>query len=688
MATKNILKKNKTVRYLVVFLLALFFFCGKLEVVHFDQKVRQLKATGHSLSFQTVHAQTNPYSTPDPLQETAIEKAETAGKKAASKPGYFERALSWTVTLILGAIKYFCAILLIIAAYFLNAMLSPNLYNFTSEPIITTGWIAVRDVCNLFFLLILLFIAFCTILKIPKYHAKNTLLIFILMALLINFSKPIAIFIFDGSQLLMNFFLMKISSGSGAMSYSERMIGVTELTKGADQLLQQDYSDFGLIAKYIFLIIFYFMLAIAFLVMAFYLLIRIIAIWLLIVVSPFAFLFSAVPDFKKISSDWWDALFKYSYIGPSIAFFLWLSTYLTQSSLKKSIESLNYNTTDSYATWALQYFIPYIVVLVFLYAAIIISQKFGIQFAGAITSRANRALGKAAKLGGTGLLTAGTLGQYRRVKDAYQGIKSGLSQRPGWRVLTKEGQEAISKKRREGWEEKIAPSDISRARRKAKEKENDSKAKIDAGVAKGDAASLLVASKRGDLTPDQLKSHNVRNAIKQNPELRKEILDNLRNRGDLHLAAILRFQTADKNNDDKDKRNWSQEEFGKDEIRNSKNIGNVDWEKFSKAADNFKQMLSKYISDMARINPRGLTNALSTGKNINFIMQDENRELREIITRATRISGEDYRHRETRREQEESEREQSVTQPPIQIVRPPRVKERIVYDEHGKPKTS
>lgn len=111
---------------------------------------------------------------------------------------------------VLAIIVYFCKDFVSLGAQVLDLTLSPNLYNFANSQMVVQGWTVVRDVCNLFFLLLLLFIAMCTILQIEKYHAKKTLLMLIIMALLINFSKPIAVFIFDGSQLLMNFFLSQM----------------------------------------------------------------------------------------------------------------------------------------------------------------------------------------------------------------------------------------------------------------------------------------------------------------------------------------------------------------------------------------------------------------------------------------------------------------------------------------------
>ncbi|MDD5489056.1 MAG: hypothetical protein PHP25_00035 [Candidatus Moranbacteria bacterium] len=325
-----------------------------------------------------------------------VNQNSTIGNWIADKASSWIGAVIFApIIAVLYIIGLFCMLFVNIAAYFLDSMVNPALYHFTSETIITTGWTAVRDVCNLFFLLILLFIAFCTILQIEKYHAKKTLLIFILMALLVNFSKPIAIFIFDGSQLLMNFFLNKLSSGGSSLSVT--LTNTSEVAKVIWNDSSLDYwkndSSAALAAKYIMTIIFLFMLGVAYIVMAIFLLIRIVALWILIILSPLAFLFNAVPDFKKISSQWWDALFKYSYVGPAIAFFLWLSTLLMDTSFYKSLNSMQPSgPSDPLFTWVVQRIIPFFVILVFLYASIIVSQKFGIAFASAITSRANKAL--------------------------------------------------------------------------------------------------------------------------------------------------------------------------------------------------------------------------------------------------------------------------------------------------------
>jgi hypothetical protein len=373
------------------------------------------------VSVQPTFAQSAPK-----IPSAAIKVGQTALGAAG---GLFALA----VTPVLQVITFFCALFVDLAAHFLGFMLRPDLYNFTTEPMIVTGWKMVRDLCNLFFLLILLFIAFCTILQIEKYHLKKNLLTLVIMALLINFSKPIAIFIFDGAQLMMNYFL-------GAMGSYENTI--TALSNVADVVYKDLPGFFSTLSssvaggggfsstavQYIFAIIFMFMYAIALFVMAVYLLIRIVALWILIIVSPFAFLASIVPDFKKMSNDWWDALFKYSFVGPVMAFFLWLSTKLGSSFfISMAAKQKSGGTVLEMGT-----LVSFMTVIVFLYASIMMAQKFGIQFASAVTSTANKALAY-----GTGLNAAKWTG-----RKAWQGTKWGAKKAGSWadrEILAKRG---------------------------------------------------------------------------------------------------------------------------------------------------------------------------------------------------------------------------------------------------------
>ena len=302
------------------------------------------------------------------------------------------------VTILLAVILGLCHVLVAMAASLLEGMLKPDTYVYLFgekfTPFLQDGWVIVRDVCNLFFLLALLFIAFCTILRIEKYHAKKTLLTLIIMALLINFSKPITVFIFDGSQLLMNYFMT--NQGMSLQSVITGS-GLSDLGK----MFSRDLGGSLIIdwvnpVSYMLSIVIVWIYAIGLFCIAAILVIRVVAIYILIIVSPLAFLLAVIPDFSGYSTKWWAALFRYSYVGPVMAFFLFLALKLAK--VWEGIKQANPNLQGGFHIVSLtfspknefQKLLPMFIIIVFLYAALLVSQQFGIEFAGAIVSRGRR----------------------------------------------------------------------------------------------------------------------------------------------------------------------------------------------------------------------------------------------------------------------------------------------------------
>ena len=75
--------------------------------------------------------------------------------------------------------------------------------NIINVEAVKVGWVIVRDLANMFFVLVLLVIAFATILRIESYNAKKLLPKLLIMAVVINFSKTIFGIIIDFSQVIM-----------------------------------------------------------------------------------------------------------------------------------------------------------------------------------------------------------------------------------------------------------------------------------------------------------------------------------------------------------------------------------------------------------------------------------------------------------------------------------------------------
>src|SRR3989344_1117634 len=85
-------------------------------------------------------------------------------------------------------------------------------YNdFSNESVINLGWSVLRDVGNMFFIIVLLVIAIGTIVKSSRYGYQQNLRRLVLMAVLINFSKTITLFFIELSQAVTLYFVSTFS---------------------------------------------------------------------------------------------------------------------------------------------------------------------------------------------------------------------------------------------------------------------------------------------------------------------------------------------------------------------------------------------------------------------------------------------------------------------------------------------
>ena len=241
---------------------------------------------------------------------------------------------------------------------------------------IYTGWVIVRDLLNMFFMLLLLFSAFATIFQVEKYHLRKVIIMLIVMALLVNFSFPITRFIIDFSNSAM-FFLFEASalySGSASGIINE----IVSMGKG----LSDASSGPNNVGSLFLTIILLFIVFCTLISIGLNFLIRIIAFVILIILSPAGFVFAFFPDTKNVSSDWWSALFKYAFLGPIMAFFLYISVLIFKINKKVYYTGLNGDISDAFVT--------FIVPIVFLWMGLIVSQKFGGTGAGVAMSLAKK----------------------------------------------------------------------------------------------------------------------------------------------------------------------------------------------------------------------------------------------------------------------------------------------------------
>jgi hypothetical protein len=340
-----------------------------------------------------------------PLLSQADEKV--TAQDVGEQTGISFNPISWIAgkiflfgsAVISALLSSFFGIFLSIEAKIIDYILSPNYFPLTTAPIVQTGWKISRDLANMFFILILLIIAFATVLKIKVYAIQQLLWKVIVVALLINFSLVIAGFIIDFTQILTVFFVkqmvgggvasvtVKLINGMNVMNFYNpvgeegKLKGLTEF--GSDTIM----AILGLILTLVGLIVTVFVFGAT----AIFLIVRIIKIWYLLILAPLAWLLWILPATSSYFGSWWRDFIKWTFFAPVYAFFLYLTLTIFDAGGKLDIGKLfssdigGLSTPSKGLTTA---FMPlaifqWILLIAMMIYALIYAQNAGIKIAGA-----------------------------------------------------------------------------------------------------------------------------------------------------------------------------------------------------------------------------------------------------------------------------------------------------------------
>ena len=237
------------------------------------------------------------------------------GKEAIfSVLGYVFQFLSWLVGRFLAVISW---ILFKVATY----------NNFVDNDVVLKGWPVVRDFCNMFFILILLVIGFATILRVENYGLKRLLPRLVIVAVLINFSKTICGLLIDFSQIIMLTLMSGLTNAQGNLMEAFGLSEVFQIANSqtgatAGDLAVEFLSLTGsLLLGLVLLIIATMVITVFTIILAF----RIVFFWILIILSPLAFIASTLPGTSRYFNQWLGQFTSYLIVGPVMAFFLWLA---------------------------------------------------------------------------------------------------------------------------------------------------------------------------------------------------------------------------------------------------------------------------------------------------------------------------------------------------------------------------
>lgn len=293
-------------------------------------------------------------------------------------------------------------------------------------PVVQIGWQVVRDLCNMGFILVLLVISFGTIFRIQAYSAKQLLPKLILGALLINFSKTISFVIINLSQILMRAFLAPFGFGAGAGLAKHLNLEQAALVLSTGQATFPDTVNSDMLIGLIFGTVFLAVAAFVFFVYAIVLIVRVVALWILVALSPAAYVLNIIPGKPaEMAKTWWREFINYSICGPIIAFFLYLALVtattvqnITLGGGRKILDVTSTTNVQNALAGSMTKLLQFVFVIAFLIAGIIAAKKI-CGIAGEIGIGA----GKRTKNLGMGAVRWGAGKTWGGLKKSYGGLR-------------------------------------------------------------------------------------------------------------------------------------------------------------------------------------------------------------------------------------------------------------------------
>lgn len=304
--------------------------------------------------------------------------------------------VSSAISMILGG---FFGLIISLEANIIDYILSPNNFSLIDTPIVKLGWGITRDLANMFFILILLIIAFTTVLRIRSYAIGQLWWKVIAAALLINFSLVIAGFLIDFTNILTQFFLNQITGGGSVGTVTTKLAASMQIlnfyrpappTSIPGGIAQFTSSAFASVAGIILTLVGLVVTAFVFGAAMIFLIVRILNIWLLLIFAPIVWMLWILPATSGYFSQWWHAFIKWAFFAPIFVFMIYLSLSIFDTTGKLDPKVFRVfpvpwaTPAPGLTTVGMPAAIfQWILVIAMMFGSLIVAQKFGVYGAAA-----------------------------------------------------------------------------------------------------------------------------------------------------------------------------------------------------------------------------------------------------------------------------------------------------------------
>ncbi len=291
--------------------------------------------------------------------------------------------------------------LLIAATTIFDTMLVFSLSNdMLDQQFITTAWEAVRNVANMAFIFVLLYIAIATILNLGNY--KKLLVNLVIVALVINFSAFFTKIIIDTSNIFALAFYNAIDAPPLENSQDRlKDVGISNKQSISTVFIQgfdlqniageEAFKQWRTEGENVSMLFFVFLaagivtIAASFVLFSvgFLFLGRMVAFWFLIIASPIAFVALILPGARDLFQKWWSALIGQALVAPVFLFFMYVIAMIISSGfLGNTFQGQGADLMDT----VINIIVVFLVLLITLIMALNVTKKLSGQ-AGALASK-------------------------------------------------------------------------------------------------------------------------------------------------------------------------------------------------------------------------------------------------------------------------------------------------------------
>ncbi len=215
-----------------------------------------------------------------------------------------------------------------VVAPLIESLLQVHPYQDVFVEAIYLGWQLIRNLCNIFFIVILLVIGLGTLFRLESYNYKHLLVKVVIAALLVNFSLVFGQAVLGVADTVQQQFLpdsTNVIRALGSKLMVEPINKLTDSSNFSTGSATTAGASFANLTKPIFALALALGAFFTFLALAAFLVIRIVALWILLLVSPLAYVANILPQTASYGRSWWTHFLKYAFMTPVLAFFLNLS---------------------------------------------------------------------------------------------------------------------------------------------------------------------------------------------------------------------------------------------------------------------------------------------------------------------------------------------------------------------------